>query len=159
MYLFSEEALHDTWSYPFKISSLPVSKSALNYGFDNFYWRDIQRKLHCEATISIIYRLKIRKPLILCWDWIILISKIKIWKIWKFFENFWKFWSSSSNFENMRYLDELSKFCSNSLVTEILNTKLNLFFIAFMRFLCPWVLQEDTSWKETMITFTEFSRM
>ena len=88
-----------------------------------------------EVMISIIYRLKIRKPLILWWDWIILLSKIKFWNIWKNFQNFQKFWNTSKNFENTTYLYEVFKFASNSLVTEILNTKLNLFFIAFMIFL------------------------
>ena len=105
----------------------------------------------CSVMISIIYRLKIRKPLILCWDWIILVSKIKFWNIRTNFENFWKFWNTSNNFESMTYLDELFNFSSNSLDTEILNTRLKLCFIAFMRFLYtknPCVLQEDSSWKK-----------
>ena len=37
-------ALHKKWSFPLRISSVNVAKSAGNYGFGHIYWRNSQWK-------------------------------------------------------------------------------------------------------------------
>ena len=40
------ETLHENWSFPLRISSVNVTKSAVFCGFSHIYWRNPQWKLH-----------------------------------------------------------------------------------------------------------------
>ena len=154
MSVLSEDALRKKWSFLLRICSVNVNKSPRNYRYGHIYWINPEWKLHflCSDNLNDL-QVKNQKPLGLCWDWIILISN----KNWKNLNTSWKLLKI---FEKTTYLDELFHFCSNFLVTEILNTRLNPCIIVFMKFLfekTPAYCKRMSHGNKT-IKFTEFSK-
>ena len=61
---FNKQTLHKIWSFPLKISSVNVSKSAIYCGFDHIYWRNPQWK-----TSFFVHKKKVARALDICLDY------------------------------------------------------------------------------------------
>ena len=67
---FLQQTLHKKWSFPLRISSVNVTKSAGNWGFGHIYWRNplIENFIFCAVKNIIFKILPCCNKIYLLWD-------------------------------------------------------------------------------------------